>query len=180
MTYNVFSGTLNPALSIYLPHWYLDRFRHFCTAHGRVSLYFTMGRPFPLRIADLHGGFQVPSNVLILHLQRTVSAWIENPHLPAGLQHLRTLCWRVYWTELELNMVPWPHPSTLPKQHLIRFSRFCQDMTVTDQPTDRPCYSICNSRPHLRSTAVCPNNNSNSTVLLSLLICHVWLVLLVG
>jgi len=55
-------------------------------------LYFTMGRPFPLKIADLHGGCRLPSNVLILHLQRTVSAWIENPPLPAGLQQLRTLC----------------------------------------------------------------------------------------
>ena len=38
--------------------------------------------------------------VLIFHLQSTVSAWIENPSLTAGLQPLRTLCWRVYWTEL--------------------------------------------------------------------------------
>jgi len=26
---------------------HLDRCSHFCTAHGRESLYFTMGRPFP-------------------------------------------------------------------------------------------------------------------------------------
>ena len=25
----------------------IDRFSHFCTAHGRKSLYFTMGAPFP-------------------------------------------------------------------------------------------------------------------------------------
>jgi len=28
----------------------------FCTAHGRLSLYFTMGYPFPLKIAPSHGG----------------------------------------------------------------------------------------------------------------------------
>jgi len=29
------------------PKWHLNRFGNFCTAHGRESLYFTMGRPFP-------------------------------------------------------------------------------------------------------------------------------------
>jgi len=28
----------------------------------------------------------------------------------------------------------------------------------TDQPTDRPRYSVCNNRPHLRSTVMRPNN----------------------
>jgi len=28
---------------------------------------------------------------------------------------------------------------------------------VTDRPTDRPRYSVCNNRPHLRSTAMRPN-----------------------
>jgi len=29
------------------PKWQIDRFSHFCTAHGRKSLYFIMGAPFP-------------------------------------------------------------------------------------------------------------------------------------
>jgi len=29
------------------PKWQIDRFSRFCTAHGRKSLYFTMGYPFP-------------------------------------------------------------------------------------------------------------------------------------
>jgi len=37
---------------------------------------------------------------LVVHLPRTVPAWIKNPPLPAGLQALRTLFWRVYRTEL--------------------------------------------------------------------------------
>ena len=32
---------------------------------------------------------------------------------------------------------------------------------VTDRPTDRPRYSVCNNRPRLRSTAMRPNNNNN-------------------
>jgi len=34
----------------------------FCTDDRRVSLYFTMGRPFPLKIAPSHGGSWPPSN----------------------------------------------------------------------------------------------------------------------
>ena len=34
--------------------------------------------------------------------RRKISAWIENPALSAGLQPPRTLCWRMYWTELML------------------------------------------------------------------------------
>jgi len=41
---------------------------------------------------------------LVLHLQRTVSVWIESPPLPAGLQRLRTLYWRLKslskWTDI--------------------------------------------------------------------------------
>jgi len=36
--------------------------RRFRTGDCRVSLYFTMGRPFPLTIAPLHGGSGPPSN----------------------------------------------------------------------------------------------------------------------
>ena len=30
--------------------------------------------------------------------------------------------------------------------------------TVTDRQTHRPCYSVCNNRPHLRNTAMWHNN----------------------
>ena len=29
------------------PEWHIDRFSHFCIAHGRESLYLTTGRLFP-------------------------------------------------------------------------------------------------------------------------------------
>jgi len=38
---------------------------------------------------------------VVLHLQRTAPAWIEDPALPAGLLPLRTLCWRMCRTELD-------------------------------------------------------------------------------
>jgi len=38
------------------PKWHLDRFGRFCTDDRRVSLYFTMGRPFPLKITPLSMG----------------------------------------------------------------------------------------------------------------------------
>jgi len=37
------------------PERQIDRFSRICTAHGRKSLYFTMGAPFP-KIVHFHGG----------------------------------------------------------------------------------------------------------------------------
>ena len=37
------------------PKRQLDRLSRFCTTHGRVSVYFTMGRPFPFKITPSHG-----------------------------------------------------------------------------------------------------------------------------
>jgi len=40
-----------------------------------------------------------------------------------------------------------------------RCSHFCRLTTVTDWPTDRPCYSVCNNRSHLHTTVMQPNSN---------------------
>jgi len=53
-----------------------------------------------------------------------------------------------------------------PKRHLDRFSRFCTAQGCnhrptngqTDRQTDRPCYSVCNNRPHLHSREMRLNN----------------------
>jgi len=54
---------------------HLDRFSRFCTAHGRTSLYFTMGCPFPsklpLAMGDLH------PNLIHDSLGPT---WVHNPN----------------------------------------------------------------------------------------------------
>ena len=52
---------------------------------------------------------------------------------------------------LELTV---PTQSPQSKQHLDRFSLFCTAYDCerpTDRPTDRLRYSVCNSRPHLRT-----------------------------
>ena len=43
-------------------------------------------------------------------------------------------------------------PESRPKRHLDRFSLFFQGSRSwqTERDTDRPCYSVCNNRPHLR------------------------------
>jgi len=43
------------------------------------------------------------------------------------------------------------HASPQPKRHLDRFSDFARLTIVTDRRTDRPRYSVCNNRPHLRT-----------------------------
>ena len=43
------------------PKRHLDMFSSFCTAHGRQSLCFTVGRPFPLKIVPWRG-IWAPSN----------------------------------------------------------------------------------------------------------------------
>jgi len=53
----------------------LDQFRlfiRFCTDNRTVSLYFTMGRPFPLKIAPSQGDLD-PSNTWFLELTRALN-----------------------------------------------------------------------------------------------------------
>jgi len=53
--------------------WHLDRFSHFCTDDRRVSLYFTTGRPFPLKIALSRGVSGPPSNTWFLGPTRVLN-----------------------------------------------------------------------------------------------------------
>jgi len=51
------------------PKWHLDGFSRFCTDDRRLSLYFTMGRPFSHKITPSHGGGSgSPSNTWFLGL----------------------------------------------------------------------------------------------------------------
>ena len=64
-------------------------------------------------------------------------------------------------------MVPLVHPSLHhPKRHLERFSRAHDCDRQTDGQTDRPRCSVCSNRPHLRSTAMWPNDASERLVAL--------------
>ena len=42
----------------------LDRFSHFCTAHHKVSLYFAMGGPFPIKLTSSYSGVQIPIGIV--------------------------------------------------------------------------------------------------------------------
>jgi len=46
-------------------------------AYGRYSLYFTMSRPFPLKITSSHGDLDPPSNTWFL--------WLIQIHNPKGI-----------------------------------------------------------------------------------------------
>jgi len=52
----------------------INRFSHFCTAHGRKSLYFTTGGPFPKK-CPLSWGIWTPSNSWFLG-----PFWAHNPN----------------------------------------------------------------------------------------------------
>jgi len=62
------SNTWHASLAHPTPHpkRHLDRFGCFRTAHGKEPLYFTMGRPFPLKIAPSQGRSEPPSNAWFL------------------------------------------------------------------------------------------------------------------
>jgi len=104
------------------PKWHLNRFSDCCTAHSRESLYFTMGRLFPLKIAHLHGGSEPSFNTWFLEPTR-----VHNP-----------------------NSIS------------IGSAIFAGLMIMTDRPTDRWRYFVCNNRPHLRSTVMRPNNDNDN------------------
>jgi len=55
--------------------WYLDRFGRFCIAHCRVSIYYAMGRPSPLKLPLPIGGSGPASNRWFRELTRT-----QNPN----------------------------------------------------------------------------------------------------
>ena len=59
---------------------HLDQFSHFCTAHGRMSLYFTMGHLFPSQNCLFPWGSAPPFNTFTLgpiHATQMVSRSLE-------------------------------------------------------------------------------------------------------
>jgi len=89
---------------------------------------------------------------------------------PQGRSFLYFTMGRPFPSKLPLRMAPWgwtlihgPWADSSPqaKRHLDRFSGFCRAHDrdkQTDRQRDEPLYSVCNNRPHLRSTAMRPNN----------------------
>jgi len=85
-------------------------------ATSSAAIGFTMGRPFPLKIAPSYGDL--------------------DPHLIHG------------------SLDPPESTSCTASRSVQPF--FAGLTTVTERPTDRSCYSVCNNRPHLRGTAMRP------------------------
>jgi len=123
------------------PKRQISRFSCFCTAHGRKSLYFTMGDPFP-EIAPSHGGSEPPSNSLFPGLSEPTTQRASRPVLHAVFAQMTAVSlyftvgrpvislkiaasYGGIWTPIQY-MVPWDHPSPQSKRHLDRFSRFCR------------------------------------------------------
>jgi len=143
------------------PKWQIDQFSHFCTDHSRMSLYFTMGRPFPL--------LKLPLPMRDLGPSKT---WFLGPirvHNPNGISigsavfaQMTVECpyalqWDVpplkiasshsgIWTPIHGSLGP-PEPTTQTASRSVQ--PFLQDSLVWR--TDRLCYSVGNSRSHLRT-----------------------------
>jgi len=152
-----------------------DRFSRFWTAHGRKSLYFTMGDPFP-QIAPSRGGIWTPSN-----------SWFLEPgrcHSPNGISigsavfaQVTAECpytlWRPFPQKLPLSMKGSRSPCNTGFLWTIRAhkpngisigsavlagltsmtdtQRDRQTNRETNRQTNRPCYSVGNNRPYLRT-----------------------------
>jgi len=139
-----------------------DRFSRFRTCDRIVSLYFTMGRPFP-QIAHSYGGSGTPSNISYLgpiqaHNPNGISislAFCTEIDLRASVPILYT------GTPLPPSKLPLPMGDLDPTQILnpnrisIGSAVFAGLTTVTDRSTDRqtdrPRYSVSNSRPRIRT-----------------------------
>jgi len=149
------------------PKRQIDQFSHFCTAHGRKSLYFTIGDPFA-KIAPSHRGSGPPSY-----------SWFLRPfqdHSPKGM----TIGSAVF-TQVTPQNVPILYngtplsPSKLllpiggsgthvihgsldpPESSTQTASRsvlpFLQGSLVWQTDRHRPRYAVSNSRQHRHSTA---------------------------
>jgi len=80
-------------LDLLYPKWHLDLFSHF--AHGRESLYFTMGHFFPLRIVPSHGWIWTLSNTwFLVPPESTIqtASWLAQPFLHSWRQRVPILC----------------------------------------------------------------------------------------
>jgi len=121
------------------PKRQIDRFSHFCTAHGRKFLYFIMGEPFPQNCPFPWGIWSPISFMIPWACPRSQSKrhddqfshfshrWPQSvPILHSG-RPLPQNSLSHGGAGPPFNTIPWAYSSSQPKQHLDRFSRFCTD-----------------------------------------------------
>ena len=149
------------------PKRQINRFSHFCTAHGRRSYYFTTGDPFP-KNCPFSRGIWTPSNSWLGHSEPTIqtAAISVQPFSHRWPQSVTILH---NGTPLSSLKIVHSHGGSGPPSNtwLPRLTRvlnpngisigsavFAQLTSVTDRQTfrqtDRPRYSVGNNRPHLR------------------------------
>jgi len=130
------------------PKWQSDRFSHYCTAHCRQSLHFTMCAPFPKKCPFQWGdldpilymiAWAQPSPQPKWHLDRFSRFCSVSLYLTMGRPFLPQNC-PFSWEDLDLYLIrsSLAHLSPQPKRHLDWFSRFAGLTNVTDRRTDRP------------------------------------------
>jgi len=130
----------------------------FCTPRGRVSLYLTMSRPFPFKIAPSHGGSEPPPNTWFLGLMLSPQAnsisngsaasaqlTAECPYTLQWAAHPRQNCSYPCW-DLDPHLV---HGSFGPAQSWTQIASrsvqpFPQDSLLwqTDRPTNHTTSSV--------------------------------------
>jgi len=160
------------------PKWQIDRFSCFCTAHGRKSLYFTMGALSP-KIAPSMGDLNPHLTHDSLGLSEPTTHRASLPVLPFlhRWPHSVPILYNGYnGTPLfPVTITPshggsGPHlifgsvgpPVFSPQMATQSVQPFSQGSLVwqTDRPTDHATRSITIDRIYVRSTAMRPNNNN--------------------
>ena len=126
------------------PKWHLDRFSHFCTAHGRESLYFRMAAPSALKIAPLQ-------YMEVKEEAQDREGWRAKCQKPTGNSR-RLERWGISTPSNTWFLGPTRVHN--PNGISIASAVFAGLTIVADRPTNRPCYSICNNRPHLRTVYI--------------------------
>ena len=129
--------------------WQIDQIIHFCTAHGRVSLWNgdAQACPFPNNCPFTCGIWPNPNSISI---SSAVFAQIIT-ECPYTLQWDSTSPLK----SAPSHGVSGPHlihgSLGQPKWHLDQFSHFAGLTSVTDRQTKRPHYSVSKNRLHLRT-----------------------------
>jgi len=131
---------------------HIDRFYHFCTAHGRKSSYFAMGAPFPKNcpfpwrgsgphlIYDVLGQSELITEMASPSVQPFLHRWPQGvPILYNGLPLPLPSKLPLPMKDVVLHLIRGSlgHPSPQPKWQFDRLSRFAGLTSVTDQQSDR-------------------------------------------
>jgi len=118
---------------------------------------------FPLKSVHLHGDLDpLPSNTCFLGHTRVHDPDDRSSRFAQLTLECRRVCLDMPFSlkivpshgDLDRHLIHGslgPPDSHHPKRHLDRFSRRAHNCDrPTDRQTDRPCYTVCNNRPHLR------------------------------